>query len=75
MKKFVHDCDGCVFLGANDIYDFYFCPDGGPTVVARFGSGGQQYLSGLEIAMGVETKNPSHPLAVALHLAREHKFI
>ena len=49
-----HDCSGCTYLGHHDDqtgqYDLYFCTQGGniPTVIARFGSDGPDYQSGLE---------------------------
>ncbi len=52
-----HDCKSCVFLGGLiDIvdqyrYDLYFCPQVSltniPTVIARFGSEGPHYTSGM----------------------------
>ena len=50
--RFKHDCDRCVFLGEHRAHDLYFCEAcaGGPTVIARYGSEGKQYTSGLELA-------------------------
>lgn len=49
-----HDCEQCKFLGPfEDKVDLYFCEQGsrasgiGPTVIARYGSLGHQYTSGL----------------------------
>lgn len=73
--RFTHDCDRCVFLGADEKYDFWFCPNTksvtGQTVIARFGSEGPEYASGLEIAQALAQKggNSEHPLVKALHLA------
>jgi hypothetical protein len=52
QPRFVHDCDQCKFLGTHDdnevTYDLYYCGQGGfPTVIARFGHEGPEYLSGL----------------------------
>lgn len=60
MTVFIHDCDACVSLGTLETtgddtwwgglgpFDLYACPQGGyPTVVARFGNEGPDYLSGL----------------------------
>ena len=56
---FKHDCECCTFLGAIDVpvkmnqydkhLDLYFCGQGGfgSTVIARFGSEGPDYMSGL----------------------------
>ena len=71
MKKllepqFEHDCEACQFLGrymdynasmGPTNYDLYQC--GGKTVIARFGSDGPEYTSGLAF---VES---TLPLAVA----------
>lgn len=52
--KYEHDCTRCTFLGhSTDGYaDLYHCaePHTGPTVVARYGSLGHQYASGLVFA-------------------------
>ena len=46
-----HDCDVCIFLGSFKLYvdhDLYLC-EAGKTLVARWGSEGDQYDSGLAI--------------------------
>ena len=46
-----HDCDVCVFLGREQLYleyDLYVCK-AGKTLVARWGSEGNQYDSGLAL--------------------------
>lgn len=47
-----HDCDHCTYLGQSDgANDLYWCFQGGrPTVIARWGSGGPQYISGVRVA-------------------------
>lgn len=70
-----HDCTSCVFLGnfesEGDKYDLYYCPGGGyPTVIARYGSEGSHYSSGIEIA---RTGHCPH-LGEALRRAREREF-
>lgn len=51
-----HDCNKCVFLGDYpDVdgrpLDLYVCQQNGmPTVIARYGSRGYQYTSGLSLA-------------------------
>jgi hypothetical protein len=48
-----HDCAHCTPLGSLANYDLYFCrqtPLGGPTVVARWGSRGCEYTSGINSA-------------------------
>lgn len=44
-----HDCSRCSFLGQHEGHDLYFCEQGGllPTVIARYGSDGPDYTSGL----------------------------
>lgn len=61
--QFEHDCDSCTYLGQFEGYDLYFCQQGTlPTVIARFGNDGHEYLSGMPVAY-----HP--PLSVAKHLA------
>lgn len=49
-----HDCTDCILLGgtadAGRVYDLYFHPGDDPTVVARYGSDGPDYYSGLRDA-------------------------
>jgi hypothetical protein len=44
--KHEHDCDACVYLGSDQWYDYYFCPRGDQTLIARYGPDGQ-YDSGM----------------------------
>ena len=59
-KKHKHDCSSCIFLGTftpkegdyakRDTYDLYYHPSDEPvfrSLVARYGSEGSQYLSGM----------------------------
>jgi hypothetical protein len=51
--QFKHDCSNCTFLGRHRDdyeYDLYHCMQGGslPTVIARYGDYGPDYLSGIE---------------------------
>lgn len=59
--QFKHDCDKCVFLGRfysgiNEYekemvsFDLYYCGGSLETVIARFGSDGPDYISGLNFA-------------------------
>ena len=46
-----HDCDFCIYLGSYQLYldyDLYLCK-AGKTLVARWGSEGNQYDSGLAL--------------------------
>jgi len=57
--KYKHDCQKCIFLGQyefkGEIYDLYFCEqDGLPTVIARYGNDGPEYISGLQFANSFE---------------------
>lgn len=51
---FEHDCKSCIYLGRHDTLpmDLYFCPADllGVTVIARYGSEGSDYKSGLVFA-------------------------
>jgi hypothetical protein len=46
-----HDCDVCIYLGSYQLvvdYDLYLC-EASKTVIARWGSEGYQYDSGLAL--------------------------
>lgn len=50
-----HDCTSCEYLGTyseGGDYDLYVHVDGHPTVIARFGDEGSEYLSGLAAVGG-----------------------
>jgi len=54
LPQFTHDCGECRFLGryhyGSRNYDLYFCGQGGlPIVLARYGSNGPYYDSGLSL--------------------------
>lgn len=52
--RYAHDCTACVSLGALGDYDLYRCSQSGlPTVVARFGDDGPEYLSGSPLQLDV----------------------
>jgi hypothetical protein len=50
-----HDCDDCLFLGTHHQHDLYYCQGVNgrrtrfPTLVARYGSNGPQYKSGVPL--------------------------
>jgi len=71
--KFLHDCSCCTFLGHENDHDLYFCeqaPWGFPTVIARYGSEGPEYESGLNGAKAqINAGYSDEPLARALLLA------
>jgi hypothetical protein len=65
---FKHDCDCCTFLGNNtrNDMDLYYCPQSGsPTVIARYGDEGHEYMSGIVF----KQHNPD--IARAVELAEE----
>lgn len=45
LKRHLHVCSQCWFLGRHDDNDLYFCPNE-PTIIARYGADGE-YRSGL----------------------------
>lgn len=67
-----HDCKQCTFLGTlhegRDWWDFYYCRQHGiPTVIARFGDDGPEYMSGMNME--------SWPLKVAQMLAAKNGLV
>lgn len=48
--KHKHDCKECLFLGCSDEHDLYYCNNIHPTVIARYGDNGEDYVSGIFIA-------------------------
>jgi hypothetical protein len=66
MPRHQHDCQECVFLGRWGTYDLYYHGGGFETVIARYGSSGDDYQSGLNAA---RIPYPRNPLAVALRRA------
>jgi len=72
--KYKHDCKECKFLGQyefkSEIYDLYFCEqDGLPTIIARYGDDGPEYISGLSFADRFE------PLKEARERSIKQKFL
>lgn len=47
MKRHIHDCEACKFLGNYKEYDLYHCANQilGGDVIARYGSNGVEYTS------------------------------
>jgi len=47
-----HHCEVCVFLGHYRAHDLYFCPqyELRPTILARYGNDGPEYISGIPFA-------------------------
>jgi len=72
--KFTHDCEGCKFLGHYEGHDLYYCA-GEPTVIARYGSDGPAYASGLAFANAPLNEIPDngirHLLRTAWLLAKD----
>lgn len=55
LRRYIHDCEDCVFLGQYKDADLYVCinnEDGNTidTVIARFSSDAPDYISGLTFA-------------------------
>ncbi len=58
--RFTHDCEHCKYLGhwsfLGTYFDLYFCKRGNdPTVIARYGSEGHEYTSGLNLTGGPQS--------------------
>ena len=68
--RYKHDCRACYSLGQYEEYDLYFCDQISiPTVIARYGDDGPDYVSGLEFAETID------PLGVAYERARSMRLI
>ena len=52
MPLFIHDCEECMYLGEFNNCDLYYADHGGlpDTVIARYGSDGPEYVSGMIFA-------------------------
>lgn len=62
IPRYQHDCSSCIYLGYVTVpntdntktlvgYDLYTCPQAGiATVIARYGSDGENYVSGFVMA-------------------------
>ncbi len=79
-RKYVHDCTACIYLGSDEIDDFYFCKSiqgtKYSTLIARHSDEGPAYTS-FEVCT-VEALNQAHRkndhswcLNKALNLAKE----
>ena len=76
--RFTHDCTGCTALGEFEEFDLYHCMQGGasPTVLARYGDSGEQYLSGLAFADHIPSLGEAARRAaeLGLHPSEQHAF-
>lgn len=64
MPTYIHDCRCCTYLGKHNGMDLYYCPQGGfPTVIARYGNDGPDYLSGMVGAGYIRALNRAYHLA------------
>jgi hypothetical protein len=72
VPQYRHDCGACRFLGHYKDSDLYYCDQWSelPTVIARWGSDGWQYQSGLEFGRAMTQVKPNSPMAVAYMRAR-----
>ena len=70
LSRYKHDCDRCIYLGRWEEYDLYFCAYDllGPTVIARFGSDGPDYASGLRVASMIPELAEARTRAIAAGL-------
>lgn len=60
MPTHTHDCNRCVFLGGDLEYDFYWCAGIlGGSVIARYGSEGDNYLSN-DVSTAKAQRQPDH---------------
>ena len=50
--RYKHDCKWCTYIGSINRYDIYTCPQAGnPTIVARWNSKREDYLSGARLTL------------------------
>lgn len=79
-----HDCKSCTYLGtvppgsySDTPCDLYVCPQGHlPTVIARYGSEGPQYTSGILFAKDhLKANRTGHPLAIAYKRAVQYGLL
>lgn len=67
--RYTHDCDSCTCLGQLGNHDLYYCDQSGrPTVIARWGDDGPQYVSGTELAPVYKPPACARELALAAGL-------
>ena len=76
MRTFIHDCKRCVDLGVyiddGIEHDLYFCEQFGvPTVIARYGNSGGDYISGLSKDPGDIPLREARLSAIILNLIKE----
>jgi len=65
IMRYKHDCEKCKPLGQFLEDDLYYCDQGGrPTVIARYGDDGPDYVSGMRLT------NMDYRLHVALEMAK-----
>jgi hypothetical protein len=72
--RWEHDCKRCQYLGTYGSVDMYFCDKqkiGGLTVVARYGSDGPEYTSGIALAKMAPEAEHHMALRVAYLIAKD----
>ncbi len=68
--RFKHDCDKCIPLGQQGLYDLYYHPSfSTQTVIARYGNEGPDYKSGIAL-VGIDPE-----LTEAFGLALDQNLI
>ena len=81
QPKYKHDCSNCIFLGSfttekvsyKNIYDLYYHPNEEPvfrSLVARYGSEGGNYLSGMIFGV-YDREDLTSPLGEAWRRAKK----
>ena len=73
MRRFVHRCGCCVYLGCDLDHDYYFCKMG--VVVARFGNDPYAAHIGSDIARILFEQDTDRPLAMAYGIAHAMQLV
>lgn len=60
---FKHDCDKCKYLGSLPHGDMYCCTD---TVIFRYGSEGEEYVSGLDFVDNIAELKIAYKLSLLI---------
>lgn len=69
MMRFTHDCDKCIPLGQQGLYDLYYHPSN-QIFIARYGNEGPDYKSGIAL-VGIDPElTKAYDLAVEQNLTK-----
>jgi len=68
-----HDCPVCHFLCTFKGHDLYYCEEGNPvpTVIARYGSKGHEYMSGMAAKDASPYLQKAYSIAVSRGLIKK----